>query len=154
VLAQQLKHLDAVNIGAAGTFVIRRPITQARLRAELVRRLPFETEIMICEGREFARLISQNPFASEPVRSDVTRFVSVLAKAPRSGPSLPIVLPSRGTWLVKILARDNRFIFGMYRRDMKTIGYLGTADKSFGAPTTTRNWNTIIAIARALGTTP
>lgn len=26
VLAKQLKHLDAVNIGAAGTFLIRRPI--------------------------------------------------------------------------------------------------------------------------------
>ena len=25
-LAEQLKHLDAVNIGAAGTFVIRQPI--------------------------------------------------------------------------------------------------------------------------------
>ena len=36
-LAKQLKHLDAVNIGAAGTFVIRRPVTQAQLRAELAR---------------------------------------------------------------------------------------------------------------------
>ena len=34
-LARQLKHLDAVNIGAAGTFVIRRPVTRAQLRAEL-----------------------------------------------------------------------------------------------------------------------
>jgi len=29
-----MKHLDAVNIGAAGTFVIRRPVTQAQLRIE------------------------------------------------------------------------------------------------------------------------
>ena len=33
-LAEQLKHLDAANIGAAGTFVIRRPVTRAQLRAE------------------------------------------------------------------------------------------------------------------------
>ncbi len=46
-LARQLKHLDAVNIGAAGTFVIRRPVTRAQLRAELARRLPFDTAIMI-----------------------------------------------------------------------------------------------------------
>src|ERR1700694_5021950 len=43
-LAEQLKHLDAVNIGGAGTFVIRRPVTQAKLRAELARRLPFDAE--------------------------------------------------------------------------------------------------------------
>src|SRR5207249_2636335 len=59
-LAEQLKHLDAVNIGAAGTFVIRQPVTRAQLRAEFARRLPFDTEIMICQGREIVRLMSQN----------------------------------------------------------------------------------------------
>jgi hypothetical protein len=33
---------------------------------------------------------------------------------------------------------------------MKTIGYLGKIDKLFGAPATTRNWNTIAAIVRIL----
>jgi hypothetical protein len=30
---------------------------------------------------------------------------------------------------------------------MKTIGYLGRIDKLLGVPVTTRNWNTITAIA-------
>jgi hypothetical protein len=38
----------------------------------------------------------------------------------------------------------------MYRRHMKTIGYLGQIDKLYGAPATTRNWNTITAILRIL----
>jgi hypothetical protein len=33
---------------------------------------------------------------------------------------------------------------------MKTIGYLGRLDELFGAPATTRNWNTIVAIVRIL----
>jgi hypothetical protein len=33
---------------------------------------------------------------------------------------------------------------------MKTIGYLGQLDRLFGAPATTRNWNTIVAIVRIL----
>jgi hypothetical protein len=33
---------------------------------------------------------------------------------------------------------------------MKTIGYLGRMDKLFGVRATTRNWNTIIAVARIL----
>jgi hypothetical protein len=36
---------------------------------------------------------------------------------------------------------------------MKVIGYLGMFDRIFGVRATTRNWNTIIAIARALGQT-
>jgi hypothetical protein len=33
---------------------------------------------------------------------------------------------------------------------MKVIGYLGKLDEVFGAPVTTRNWNTITAIGRVL----
>ena len=150
-LAEQLEHLDAVNIGAAGTFVIRRPVTRAELRAEFARRLPFDAEIMICQGREIVRLMAQNHFADHPVRPDIVRFVSVLSKRPRSTPSTPRSFPSSGKWLVKILGRDNRFVFGVYRRHMKVISYLGTFDRLFGVPVTTRNWNTITAIARVLG---
>ena len=149
-LAKQLKHLDAVNIGAAGTFVIRRPVTRAQLRAELRRRLSFDAEIMICEGREIVRLMSKNHFASQPVRPDVVRFLSVLSKRPRSAPSTPISFPCSGNWLLKILAREDRFVFGVYRRHMKVIGYLGKLDRLFGVPATTRNWNTLTAIAKVL----
>jgi uncharacterized protein (DUF1697 family) len=150
-LANQLKHLDAVNIGAAGTFVIRQQVTQAQLRAELARWLPFETEVMICQGREIVRLMSQNQFGDQPMRSDIVRFVSVLSTRPRSAPPTPMSFPSGRNWLLKILARDNRFVFGVYRRHMKVISYLGTFDRLFGVPATTRNWNTIIAIAKVLG---
>ena len=149
-LAAQLKHLGAVNIGGAGTFVIRWPVTRTRLRAQLVRLLPFDAEIMICQGREIVALMSHDHFAGEPVRPDIVRFVSVLSKRPRLAPSMPMSFPSSGKWLLKILARDNRFVVGVYRRHMKVIGYLGTFDRLFGVPVTTRNWNTITAIAKAL----
>ena len=150
LLAKELKHLDAVNIGAAGTFVIRRPVTKAQLRAELVSKLPFNSEIMICQGREIVRLMSQNHFAGVPVRPDIVRFVSVLCKPPRLAPSTPMTFPSTGKWLLKILARDKRFVFGVYRRHTKVVNYLGSFDRLFGVPVTTRNWNTITAIVRVL----
>jgi uncharacterized protein (DUF1697 family) len=149
-LATQLAHLHALNIGTAGTFVIRRPTTQARLRAEFASRLPFDTEIVICEGRDIVRLMSGQPFADQPARPDLVRFVSVLASRPRSTPSMPVRLPSSGRWLLQILGRDKRFIFGHYRRHMKVIGYLGRFDRIFGLPVTTRNWNTMTRIARVL----
>ncbi len=149
-LAEQLQHLDAVNIGAAGTFVIRQPVSRAQLRVEVARRLPFDAEIMICQGREIVRLMSDDFFAGHPVRPNIVRFVSVLSRLPRSAPRLPMKLPSRGKWLLNVLARDDRFVFGLYRRHMKVIGYLGTLDRLFGVPVTTRNWNTIIAIGKVL----
>jgi uncharacterized protein (DUF1697 family) len=149
-LAEQLRHLDAVNIGAAGTFVIRRAVTRAQLRDEFTRRLPFDAEIVICDGREMVTLMSHNHFADEPARPDIVRFVSVLSRRPRSAPSLPMVFPPTGKWLLKIVARDNRFVFGLYRRHMRVISYLGALDRIFGVPATTRNWNTITAISTVL----
>lgn len=149
-LAEQLRHLDAVNIGAAGTFVIRQPIGRARLREAVARRLPVDSEIMICQGGEIVRLLSHDFFSGHPLRRDVVRFVSVLSRHPRSAPRLPMTLPAEGPWLLKVLAHEGRFVVGLYRRRMKVIGYLGKLDQLFGAPATTRGWNTFVAIGKAL----
>ena len=150
-LVKELADLDVVSIGAAGTFVVRKPVTRARLRNEMARRLAFDTESVICHGREILRMMSQNHFAKQPLRRDVVRFVSVLSRSPRLKPSTPVSFPGSGKWLLKILARERRFVFGVYRRQMKTIGYLGEIDRLFGVRATTRNWNTINAIAKVLG---
>ncbi|HEY1696155.1 MAG TPA: DUF1697 domain-containing protein [Polyangiaceae bacterium] len=149
-LARKLKRLDVVNVGAAGTFVVRSSATRAELRAELARTLPFEAEVVICEGREFMRMVASDPFAGEPVRADVVRFVSFLSRRSRAAPTTPAAFPPRGTWLLRLLASEDRFVFGLYRRHMKVIGYLGALDRMFGVPVTTRNWNTVMAIARVL----
>src|ERR687895_458328 len=150
MLARELSTYDVVNVGAAGTFVVRKPGSRAKFRAELLRKLPFETEVVLCDGRDLIRLEMENPFGTEPSRPDIVRFVSILSKAGRVRPSIPITLPPGGEWLLRVIASKNRFVFGVYRRHMKTIGYLGQIDKLFGAPATTRNWNTIVAIVRIL----
>ena len=147
-LVEKLRHLDVVNIGAAGTFVVRKPVSRAKLRAEIARVLPVDAEIAICDGSEIAELHSHTVDAP----AGAVRFVSVLTRAPRSAPELPIQFPSTGDWLLKVVARDGRFVFGVYRRHMKVIGYLGMLDRAFGAPAITRNANTIAAIVKALET--
>jgi uncharacterized protein (DUF1697 family) len=149
-LAQQLRHLDAVNIGAAGTFVIRKRIPRAQLRAEIVRRLPFEAEVMICEGRQIVELLSRDFFTGYPLRPDLVRFVSILPQLPRKRVELPLSLPGEGSWLLRILVREGRFVVGVYRRQMKVLAYLGAMDRVFGIPVTTRNWNTLAAIGKVL----
>ena len=148
LLARELRDYDVVNVGAAGTFVVRKPGSRAKFRAALLRTLPFETVVVLCDGRDLLRLETQNPF--EPPRPGVVRFVSILSQAGRVRASIPITLPPSGKWLVRLIGSQGRFVFGEYRRHMKTIGYLGKVDKLFGVPATTRNWNTIVAIVRIL----
>jgi uncharacterized protein (DUF1697 family) len=150
VLAREMSDYDVVNVGAAGTFVVRKPGSRAKFRTALLRKLPFVAEVFLCDGRDLMGLETENPFAAEPSPSNVVRFVSILSKAGGVLRSLPVAFPSEGAWLVRVIASQGQFVFGMYRRHMKTIGYLGQIDKLYGVPATTRNWNTIMEIVRIL----
>jgi uncharacterized protein (DUF1697 family) len=150
MLARELGAYDVVNIGAAGTFIVRKPGSRAKFLAELRRKLPFEAEVAFCDGSDLIRLEMENPFGTEPSRPDIVRFVSILTKDGRGTASLPIALPAGEEWFVRIIGSKNRLVFGVYRRDMKTIGYLGRIDELFGAPATTRSWNTILSVLRIL----
>jgi uncharacterized protein (DUF1697 family) len=150
VLAQQLKRLDVVNIGAAGTFVVRKKVSKAQLRAELARRLPFETRVIVCDGRDILRLTAVDRFAGQPSAKEVLQFVSVLAKRRKPSRPVPFDLPGEGRWGLRVLECRDQFVIGLHRREMKAISYLGHLEKIFGVPATTRNWNTMLAIARVL----
>ena len=150
VLAKELKRFDVVNIGAAGTFVVRKSVSRAELRAEIARKLPFETEVMMCSGAEILELEASDPFGARAAKPDVVQFVSVMARRQKQHPVLPLQFPAEGAWGLRILACRGRFVIGEYRRDMKAISHLGKLDKVFGTPLTTRNWNTISSIARVL----
>jgi uncharacterized protein (DUF1697 family) len=150
LLARELSDYDVINVGAAGTFIVRKPGQRAKFRAELLRKLPFEAEVVICDGRDLLRLEADNPFRTEASGPDIVRFVSILSRAGGLRTKLPVSFPPEGDWLVRVIASRKQFVFGLYRRHMKTIGYLGQVDKLFGAPATTRNWNTILAIIRLL----
>ncbi len=150
VLAKDLGVFDAVNVGAAGTLVIRKPGSPARFLTELRWRLPFEATIALCEGSDLIRLEMENPFGADPPRADDVQFVSILAEDGRRSVSPPIDLPEGEDWLVRIIGSKGRLVYGVYRRQMKTIGYLGQIDLLFGAPATTRSWTTILSVLRIL----
>jgi uncharacterized protein (DUF1697 family) len=168
LIAKELAKFGVVNIGAVGTFVVGENVSESTLRNAIASKLPFKCEIMICPARDIIKLVrqwtdspwraSKDPFSREPpVRlgpsgPDIVRFVSVLAKRPAIRFDLPQTFtasPAR-TWLVKIIAIQDRFVLGLYRREMKAISYLGKIEKLLGVPATTRNWNTIEKVVSIL----
>jgi uncharacterized protein (DUF1697 family) len=149
-IAKQLAKFGVVNVGAVGTFGVRENVSESRLRAAIAKKLPFKCEIMICPARDIIKLASKNPFVGQPSGPNITRFVNVLAKRLRTPPSLPLSVPSDDDWLLKIIAIEDRFVLGLYHRQMKAISYLGKIEKLLGVPATTRNWNTIEKVAKIL----
>ena len=152
LLAKQLSKFGVVNIGAVGTFVVHENVSESTLRNAIAKKLPFKCEIMVCSARDVIELASTDPFAEHACGPDITRFVNVLAKRPARPPALPLCLPSENDWLLKIIAIQNKFVVGLYRRQMKAISYLGKIEKLLGVPATNRSWNTILKVAKILET--
>lgn len=151
VVARELADLDVASVGAAGTFVIRQRVTATAAKAEFRRRLPFEAELMICQAREVVELASAAPFGGKLGGDNVTRYVSVLAKRPRTIPPLPIEKPAGRDWQVKLIAFEGRFAFSLHRRLGRTLVYPNeVVEKSLRVAATTRNWNTIAAVCKLL----
>ena len=151
LLAQELGAFDVVNIGAAGTFVVRKPGSSARLGAALRQRLPVTTQFVLYEGRDLLRLVAEAPFGESSSDAGIVRFVSFLAEGSRARPTLPLTVPPGREWFVRVTSLTDRLAVGEYRRHMKTIGCLGQLDAVFGTLVTTRSWNTVRAIVRTLG---
>ena len=149
-IAKELATFGVVNIGAVGTFVVREDVSESILRAAIARKLPFKCDIMICPARAIIKLAASDPFSGQPSGPDITHFVSVAAKPLRLPFPLPLNLPSEDDWLLKIVAIQDRFVLGLYRRQMKAIGYLGKIEKRLGVPVTTRSWTTIEKVVKLL----
>jgi uncharacterized protein (DUF1697 family) len=149
-LPARVPGLGMINIGAAGTFVVQERIAQAELRRAIARHLPFDAEIVICTDRQIKALMAADVFAGQSLGPERVGFVSVLSREPKKVPEFPVELPEGRDWLVKLIRRTDRFVVGVYRRHMRTIGYLGRVDRLFDVPLTTRNWNTFQAIAKRL----
>jgi uncharacterized protein (DUF1697 family) len=151
-IAKHVAKFGVVNIGAVGTFVVREDVSESTLReqvaVQLAKAFGVKCEIMICPARDIIKLASKDPFARQPFGTDITRFVSVLHKRPRALPPLPLSLPSNKDWLLKVIAIQDRFVLGLYRRQMKAISYLGKIEKLLGVAATTRNWNTILKVVQ------
>src|SRR5438034_318987 len=114
ILARELRDYDVVNVGAAGTFVVRKPGSRAKFRAALLRKLPFETEVVLCDGRDLIRLEAENPFGTDRSRPHVVRLVSILSTAGRVRAALPIGLPPSGDCAWRVVPLKNRFVLRVY----------------------------------------
>src|SRR5438874_6550450 len=94
LIASGLSRFGVINIGAAGTFVVPKDVSESALRAAMAKQLPFKCEIMICSARDIIKLATNDPFTGEPSGPAITQFVTVAAEPVPLPLSLPLNLPS------------------------------------------------------------
>lgn len=153
VLVSQLAPLDVVSVGAAGTFVVRADVSEARIRAAFRKSLPFDAQLMICPARDLIALVEADPFSDTASREADAHYICVLEKSPRNPPKLPLYVPEGRDWQVAITAIRGAFVATLFQRVGRTFLYPNqVVEKRFGLAATTRGWPTILKVHQILQT--
>ena len=148
-LAVSLAHLDAVNVGAAGTFLVRGKAPAATIRREILARLPFTAEMSVRPVREVLDLVRSNPFAGVKFSKGTRGWVAVLAKPTRTRPVLPLSVPEGKAWSVRLDRIEGAFALGLWRRSEKGFVFPSkVVEDTLGVRATTRWWETLERIAK------
>jgi uncharacterized protein (DUF1697 family) len=106
--------------------------------------------MMVCSADDVVDLVKSKPFGTKLGRN-VKGFVSIMERPLREPPDLPVDQP-QGNWGVRVIAVEGRFALSLWRRLAgQTMVYPNAVvEKKLGVAATTRNWNTMEAVAEIL----
>ena len=149
-LAASLSHLDVVNVGAAGTFVVRGKASAATIRRDIVTRLPFDPEIAIRPASEVLDFVHSDPFRGVQFSKQLLGWVAVLTGKPKARPSLPILTPDSDVWSVRFDRLDGSYAMGLWHWRPKFVFASVVVERVVGVSATTRWWETFERVAKIL----
>jgi uncharacterized protein (DUF1697 family) len=149
--AEVARALGAVNLGAAGTFVLHAGGAEVAVRKAILKALEFECEVIVCRGSDVVELARRAEKDPPPYGKDLKTMVSVLAGKPKAGVKLPVSAPEGKDWQVQVTSVHGSFVTSVWRRTEGRFLYPNeVVEKLFGVAATTRGWSTIGAIVKAL----
>jgi uncharacterized protein (DUF1697 family) len=151
-LAKALAHLDVVNIGAAGTFVIRERVSLPAARAAILEQLPFAPSMVIRPAGEIVALVESEPFRGVRFSKDLRGWIAALERTPSVPPRMPLHAPDADVWGMRLDRVDGAFALGLWRR--RPDGFVmpsNAIEKALGVSATVRWWETFQRIAKVVG---
>jgi uncharacterized protein (DUF1697 family) len=147
-LVAALGHLGAVNVGAAGTFLIRGKASEAMIRREILARMSFTPELSVIPASDVLDLVRRAPLGRVALSKDLRGWVAVLSGKPKKQPTLPLSRPEGKEWSVRVDRVEGPFALGLWRRRARGFVYPNqVVETALGVRATLRWWETMKRIA-------
>ena len=116
-----------------------------KIHARLSGLLGGEQVVMYRTAAELQALIEADPFKKQRPGAEDKLYIAFLAQKPTAMPEFPLILAKDG---LEAFGMKGLNVFIVSRKVKGRYGFPNNfIEKSFGAPATTRNWNTIAKIA-------
>ena len=125
-----------------------------KIEQQLEKTFGFFIRVMLRTQKEIQELIASNPFKNVPTTPDTRLYVTFLSDEPKSSLKIPYISPEKDFGILQVANKSVCSYLQLSPKRgtvdlMSLIGQEFAANKSdAGKNTTTRNWNTILKLAK------
>lgn len=124
---------------------------RAKIEAGLKRVFGHEISVILRWAKEIRALIKENPFKGVKIKPKAQLYITFLSEPTKSKLKIPYKSPEGD---FKILDVSKGYIASVLDLSLGgTVGAMSILDKEFETILTTRNWNTVIKVAKAMDVT-
>lgn len=119
-----------------------------RIEKKLETTFGHEIGVILRTFEQVRSLVTSSPFKGIEVTLQTRLYVTFLSDKPKPGIKIPYVSPGKE---LRILRVSDGEVYSVLTLSPKggTIDLMSIVEKEFGRKVTTRNWNTIVKIAKA-----
>lgn len=121
---------------------------ESDLSEKLSSHFGFSIPVILRTAIQLAQLLASEPFKNITVTKDIRLYISFIRPSQNSSISLPWSTEKGEFQILDV--KDNSIISVLDLSVTKTTKGMETLEKLFGKDITTRNWNTVLKIAKKL----
>jgi uncharacterized protein (DUF1697 family) len=143
---------NAKTVLATGNVVFEAPVTDldcltSTIQNKIKTDFGLDVSVLLRRLQEVQDLVDANPFKGITVTPQTRLYVTFLAEKPDSHLEIPYESSEKDFLILRVSEREVCSVLTL-TPNSRTTGAMDFMEKEFGKHITTRNWNTIIKIAR------
>ncbi len=122
-------------------------ILKSKIEQKLAKVFGWEIGMIVRLQKDLQEMVSINPFRFTKITPQTRLYVTFLSEAPKSILGIPYESPERNFAILEV---SNKAIFSVLTLSEKynTTDAMKVIEKEFGKNVTTRNWNTVVKLAK------
>lgn len=138
---------------ASGNVVFQSPMTSPgglvpTIQDKIKETFGLEVSVILRTLPEIQGLVNASPFKEITVTPQTRLYVTLLSEKPESALKIPYESPEKDFQILRVSNSEVCSVLTL-APNSRTVDYMSILEKEFGKNITTRNWNTIVKIAKS-----
>lgn len=121
---------------------------RAKIEGGLQKVFGMEISVILRSAKEISALVKASPFKGVKAKPETQLYITFLSERSKSKLKIPYKSPAGDFKILDVTKGHIASVLDLSRGG--TVGAMSVLDKEFEATMTTRNWNTVLKVAKAM----